>query len=70
VKYRSILLFGAPGSGKGTQGKIFGASFVEPGDDRHPHPTWRLEAAITGTLEACRHSFSFRLSAISLSLSA
>jgi adenylate kinase len=24
VKYRSILLFGAPGSGKGTQGKIFG----------------------------------------------
>ena len=25
MKYRSILLFGAPGSGKGTQGKIFGA---------------------------------------------
>jgi len=25
VKYRSILLFGAPGSGKGTQGKILGA---------------------------------------------
>jgi len=24
VKYRSILLFGAPGSGKGTQGKILG----------------------------------------------
>ncbi len=25
MKYRSILLFGAPGSGKGTQGKILGA---------------------------------------------
>jgi adenylate kinase len=25
VNYRSILLFGAPGSGKGTQGKILGA---------------------------------------------
>ena len=25
MKYRSILLFGAPGLGKGTQGKIFGA---------------------------------------------
>ena len=25
MKYRSLLLFGAPGSGKGTQGKIFGA---------------------------------------------
>jgi adenylate kinase len=25
VKYRSLLLFGAPGSGKGTQGKILGA---------------------------------------------
>jgi adenylate kinase len=25
VKYRTILLFGAPGSGKGTQGKILGA---------------------------------------------
>ena len=24
MKYRSILLFGAPGSGKGTQGKIIG----------------------------------------------
>jgi hypothetical protein len=47
-----------------------GFSLVNPGHDRHPHPTWRLEAAITGTLEACRYSFSFRLSAISLSLSA
>jgi adenylate kinase len=25
VKYRSILLFGAPGAGKGTQGKVLGA---------------------------------------------
>ena len=25
MKYRSLLLFGAPGSGKGTQGKILGA---------------------------------------------
>src|SRR5580698_5777067 len=25
MKYRSILLFGAPGSGKGTQGKIIGS---------------------------------------------
>src|SRR5215204_614276 len=25
MKYRTILLFGAPGSGKGTQGKILGA---------------------------------------------
>jgi len=25
MKYRTILLFGAPGSGKGTQGKIFGS---------------------------------------------
>ena len=25
IKYRTILLFGAPGSGKGTQGKILGA---------------------------------------------
>lgn len=25
VKYRTVLLFGAPGSGKGTQGKILGA---------------------------------------------
>ena len=24
MKYRTILLFGAPGSGKGTQGKILG----------------------------------------------
>src|ERR1700709_921550 len=25
MRYRSILLFGAPGSGKGTQGKILGS---------------------------------------------
>src|SRR6201989_907852 len=25
MKYRAILLFGAPGSGKGTQGRILGA---------------------------------------------
>ena len=25
AKYRTILLFGAPGSGKGTQGKILGS---------------------------------------------
>ena len=25
MKYRTVLLFGAPGSGKGTQGKILGA---------------------------------------------
>jgi adenylate kinase len=25
VKYRSVLLFGAPGSGKGTQGRVLGA---------------------------------------------
>ena len=25
MKYKAILLFGAPGSGKGTQGKILGA---------------------------------------------
>src|SRR5690606_11967917 len=25
MKYRTILLFGAPGSGKGTQGKILGS---------------------------------------------
>ncbi len=25
MRYRTILLFGAPGSGKGTQGKIIGA---------------------------------------------
>jgi adenylate kinase len=24
MKYRTILLFGAPGAGKGTQGKILG----------------------------------------------
>ena len=24
VKYRAVLLFGAPGAGKGTQGKILG----------------------------------------------
>ena len=25
MRYKSVLLFGAPGSGKGTQGKILGA---------------------------------------------
>jgi adenylate kinase len=25
MKYRTILIFGAPGSGKGTQGKVLGA---------------------------------------------
>ena len=25
MKYRTVLLFGAPGSGKGTQGKILGS---------------------------------------------
>jgi len=56
VKYRSILLFGAPGVGKGTQGKILGVipNFFHCacGDVfrnlRHDSPLWKIFLEYSG----------------------